>query len=300
MIIGCPKCGFEQPEIEYCANCGVNIHAFKPKKKPLKDRLLKNSYFYLSLILVILIGTLFFVKENWFPSEKRIYTFVPASYQETLSKEESTWAEDEVTTTAASADAPRAPASKTAAVEKEQAPKLEVYAVSIPISSLAFIVGQEITADSLKTLRSYGVRKPLEEKDLNALEDTTIPYKTEYVVHAFQEPLMIHQTIFDPQANDDIGFILSASIDSYKNHQVIFTINLKQNFYVDKAVQTEEQDLKLEIGEKQSRIITGILPHKPLNEREKTLLQGGYLGLMNSPEFQSGDNTFVLVLTYKY
>lgn len=304
MIIGCPKCGFEQPKIEYCANCGVDMRTFKPKKLPLKDRLFKNSNFYIALIFLVLVATGIFVKENWFPSEKRIYTFVPSSYQENLanSKEESTWSEEDTPAAATTdSDTARDPASNEAAAKTEsEAPSLQVYIVSIPVSSLAYIVGQEILPEDLKEFRSYSVRRALEAKDLTTLEDTNVLYTLKYVILAQQDPLVIQQYIYDNIAQDEIGFKLSTAVDSYRNDQLIFMMRLTQNFYVGKAVERRDHDLRLEIGEKQSRIITGILPHKVLNTREKALLQSGYLGLMNSPEFQSGEQTFIIVLTYKY
>jgi hypothetical protein len=302
MIIGCPKCGFEQPKIEYCANCGVDMRTFKPKKLPLKDRLFRNSYFYIALMILVFIATSIFVKENWFPSEKRVYTFVPASYQEIVaSEEDSHWSEEDTEAVAASnSEEPRAPASDTNAKTIAEAPSLQVYIASIPVSSLAYIIGQELTPESLKEFRSYGIRRALEAKDLTALEDTTVLYSLNYMILAQQDPLVIQQYLYDSDAQDELGFKLTTAVDSYRNDQLIFVMRLTQNFYTDKAVERQDHDLRVEIGEKQTRIITGVLPHKALNAREKALLQSGYLGLMNSPEFQSSEQTFIIVLTYKY
>ncbi len=298
MIIGCPKCGFEQPEVDYCANCGVNVRAFKPKKPPLKDRLFRNSYFYLALMILLLSGTTFFIKENWFPAEKRVYTFVPSSYQENLAEsEKSNWENDD---TQASNESPsqREPASK--AIVEESAPRLEVLVARVPTTSLAYIVGQEILPEDLKRMKSYPIRKALEAKDLAALEDAKILYTLNYVILAQQDPLVVQQYLFDAAAQDEIGFKLTTAVDSYRNDQLIFLLRLTQNFYVDKVVHREDQALRVQIGEQQSRIITGVLPHKPLSPREKVLLQSGYLGMMNTPEFQSSEHTFIIVLTYKY
>lgn len=306
MIIACPKCGFEQPKIEYCANCGIDMTSFKPKKPPLKERIFRNSYFYLMLMILVLLGTGIFIKENWFPSEKRVYTFVPADYQKNLAEAESSaWNEEDDNTNieaqpVSDTSAPREPASTAKATNTYEAPKLEMYVVALPVSSLAYIVGQEISPEDLKELRSYGVRKPLDIKDLNSLEDTSVMYNAEYMILAGQDPMILQQYLYDSVVQDEIGFKLTTSVDSYRNDQLIFVMRLTQNFYVDKTVERTDSELRVEIGEKQSRIITGILPHKILTEREKSLLQSGYLGLMNTPEFQASETTFVIVLTYKY
>ena len=301
MMMSCPKCGFEQPKIEYCANCGVDMRTFKPKKAPLKDRLFKNSYFYIALMLLVLIATGIFVKENWFPSEKRIYTFMPTSYQENLERNEEVLNEEQPKAVAISdTESARVPASsEPTAKAVAEAPSLQVYIASIPVSTLAYIVGQEVSHDDLKTIRSYGLRGAIDADYLKKLQDTNVLYTLKYVILAQQDPLVIQQYLYDSVAQDEIGFKLSTAVDSYRNDQLIFVMRLTQNFYVDKVVQRLDQDLRVEIGEKQSRIITGVLPHKQLNAREKTLLQSGYLELMNTPEFQSGETTFIVVLTYK-
>ncbi|MCB0349251.1 MAG: hypothetical protein KDD37_10465 [Bdellovibrionales bacterium] len=251
-------------------------------------------------MLLVLAGTALFVKENWFSSEKKVYTFVPSSYQETLATNEtSDWESDpsEEVNQESSNDV-RQPASK--AVAEERAPQLEVLVASIPTSSLAYIVGKEILPEDLRKFQSYRLRKAIDAKDLASLEDTTILYTLNYVILAQQDPLVIQQYVFDAAAQDELGFKLMTAVDSYRNDQLIFDVALTQNFYVGKTVHREDQALRLQIGEQQSRILTGILPRKPLSEREKILLQGGYLGLMNAPEFQSGENSFIIVLTYKY
>ena len=56
-MVNCPKCKFTQPKDQFCANCGVDMAAFKPPQKPLTSRLFKNWIFQLSIfVFAVVIG----------------------------------------------------------------------------------------------------------------------------------------------------------------------------------------------------------------------------------------------------
>lgn len=57
MLINCPRCGFSQPQDQFCAQCGVDMQSYKPKDKPFLDRLLGSTVFQ----ICILIGIAFFI-----------------------------------------------------------------------------------------------------------------------------------------------------------------------------------------------------------------------------------------------
>ena len=66
MMMECPKCGFQQPEDEFCAQCGVNIESFKnkplPKAKKLWNKL--SVQISLTLVLVTVLSTVWYIKNN--------------------------------------------------------------------------------------------------------------------------------------------------------------------------------------------------------------------------------------------
>lgn len=70
MNINCPKCGFNQPEDQYCANCGVDMTKFEPQKKPLWQRVAGNWIFQLSMLLVVVIFLI--ARDIIFPPQKRV------------------------------------------------------------------------------------------------------------------------------------------------------------------------------------------------------------------------------------
>ncbi len=53
MLINCPRCGFQQPKDQYCAQCGVDMDAFKPVVPPLWKRVFGNHLVQLGLLLLI-------------------------------------------------------------------------------------------------------------------------------------------------------------------------------------------------------------------------------------------------------
>ena len=55
MIIQCPRCGFAQPEDQYCAQCGVNMQSFKRKEKSVLKKF-SESLVLQALLLVVVAG----------------------------------------------------------------------------------------------------------------------------------------------------------------------------------------------------------------------------------------------------
>lgn len=56
MMINCPKCGFSQPEDQYCAKCGVDMLSYRPREKSISEKFLHNTSMQLiALGLVIVV-----------------------------------------------------------------------------------------------------------------------------------------------------------------------------------------------------------------------------------------------------
>lgn len=66
MIVKCPKCGFDQPKDTYCANCGIEMESFKPKKPPILKQVIKSPLFSLFLFIALGYGSFLYLKN---PSE---------------------------------------------------------------------------------------------------------------------------------------------------------------------------------------------------------------------------------------
>lgn len=52
MLVNCPRCGFSQPNDQYCAQCGVDMQSFKPKEQSVVKRILSSAGVQIGILLV--------------------------------------------------------------------------------------------------------------------------------------------------------------------------------------------------------------------------------------------------------
>ncbi len=65
MLVDCPKCHFSQPQDQYCAKCGIDMQAYRPKPAPVQVRLLANPVFLVAVVFVFVFsGALYIIKEQ--------------------------------------------------------------------------------------------------------------------------------------------------------------------------------------------------------------------------------------------
>ncbi len=64
MMVNCPKCGFSQPEDQYCASCGVNMVQYRPKPVSLVRRLATNTVFQMASVSIAIFIAFIVVRER--------------------------------------------------------------------------------------------------------------------------------------------------------------------------------------------------------------------------------------------
>jgi hypothetical protein len=64
MMVNCPKCGFSQPEDQYCAKCGVDMVAYKPPPPPMYAQVLGNTFFQVMVLATLVIGVFSFIRHR--------------------------------------------------------------------------------------------------------------------------------------------------------------------------------------------------------------------------------------------
>jgi hypothetical protein len=86
MMMSCPKCGFQQPEDQYCAQCGINMTSFVPAPQSLTARLTKNLKFQILLVIAIITGL---ISSIYFSQRENIQESLQRAF-ETASTEKAT------------------------------------------------------------------------------------------------------------------------------------------------------------------------------------------------------------------
>ena len=79
MINKCPKCGFGQPQDQYCAKCGVDMIAYKAPPQPLMKKLAENLFIQLVMILFLGTGIVFWLRQNSIQSTQARVEFLKGS-----------------------------------------------------------------------------------------------------------------------------------------------------------------------------------------------------------------------------
>ena len=69
MLINCPRCGFSQPQDQYCAQCGVDMQAYKPKEIPFFKKLFSSTGFQLSVLVLITVVAAQFILNRYSPQK---------------------------------------------------------------------------------------------------------------------------------------------------------------------------------------------------------------------------------------
>ena len=64
MLTKCPKCGFSQPKDQYCAQCGIDMSAYRPPDKSLMQKLSENLYVQLCMVLIVGLVAVLLITRN--------------------------------------------------------------------------------------------------------------------------------------------------------------------------------------------------------------------------------------------
>ncbi|WP_413559977.1 hypothetical protein [Bdellovibrio sp. HCB209] len=74
MMVSCPRCGFQQPQDKYCAQCGVDMESYKPQAAPWYQSFFKSTAVQLSLLVAVAGGGGFYIYNNGSTSNADIAT----------------------------------------------------------------------------------------------------------------------------------------------------------------------------------------------------------------------------------
>lgn len=64
MLVTCPRCGFQQPNDQYCANCGIDMLAYKPKDKGTAAKIFQSGAFQVFVLLIAVGATAYMIGQS--------------------------------------------------------------------------------------------------------------------------------------------------------------------------------------------------------------------------------------------
>jgi hypothetical protein len=303
MMQDCPKCGFTQPKDRYCANCGLDIEAFKPKSSPILVRLFKNTGVQISLVLGVIAAMGFII---YFSQQKTLSELTSQIRQVTP---DTTVAAD--TALAVDTEPPVEETGKSDITTAATLTDLQTETVTPTKIQIHFVeltkpYVQKITSENQVLSQSSHTRVLLaKSKDPYAVYNDT--NNVEKLPGQKEISLKIGQTItFDfnypsTDGNDEIGFTLNllptqVSLESVEIDMsaVIILKNTQAS-----AFTTTESNATFNFAPTYGIIVLGVVPTEKSFEPDIELLSNSPLSILSSPQFKENQSEFGIYLSVK-
>ena len=321
MLIHCPRCGFEQPKDQFCAQCGVDMESYKPIRPSLWSRIFKNPLFQLSLLIVgaVLVGSTLY-KKGQRSLERRVEPF-SSSLQLNTTDIESTSpeavepppvqiGENQAPPTTPNKDgsinafkvADPTPGPQEAFAKSEKS-EVVIYFAEVSKNALNNIVnasrnaGQYVdfnfytaglTPNLSKILSGSGVKVLREEKkSLETSRDLKWFYNIKDPEDSNSEiglTILLHTKISDLEA-------LSGNIDIQRSWR-------EPTSSGELVVQKRSFPAEFEIDNESGFFIAGVMPRRSYLDNDQELTNIDIYKILTSPQFRAGESNFVIFIDF--
>ena len=326
--IECPRCRFQQPHDEFCANCGINIERYKAKRMPFwKKRALS---YYLVLLFVIFFTAKFMIQTfsfmNTNKEQKTNKVISPVSLKKPIDpKEKNT----NLTTQALNQNKkekentpPKIKKPLTLEQTKASAPPTNKKKEPSTPSATLSIYFAEFPDESLNRLFNFNA----DEYDFNKKtltidardSSTPLPSPLQFIrdFDGQMLPGKAKKTLFP---NDVLQLKFS-----YSGEELPFTEEpseelepiIKLEFSLIKSNTSETREIKIKtetffeepldldgrfsLIQKEGLIfVIGNLPRRNLTEEENASFSNSFLSIMNSTSFLEEESHLVMVLHFQ-
>jgi hypothetical protein len=282
-MISCPKCGFEQPQDQFCAKCGVNMESFKPKIALGSglSYLLKPVFFVL-----VIIGLIFLLVKN---VENRIVApeiqveestrigSGAASLKHKASQPREAIPEEEVSDiepTAALKPKAETRAAGTAAKEKEEAPSQKFDQVTASFSLAEHGTEEAAGKNSFLVPQAAPIYSSVTEEMLLKTGNNTFQFEDELIVY-------------------DLNFFVEEITD--KNVTVKLNIKRTLRARTQDGSQTNSMSVTQKVPLDQTLIIIDALPRRVSIDRPNSILSTVY----KSQSFLSHASELVQIIKFE-
>lgn len=324
MLINCPRCGFQQPQDKYCAQCGVDIETFRPVPLPWWKRFAGSLTIQFTLLLVLAIGAGFYVhRQNKENLDLRV-SYLKSSVQINSTAKNPSLMDTQPEPGAATAQsaessseiaptefAPPPPAPQAVAEEShvtrnltQSPPELVVYYAEVSRNTLNNLISMSRGTGQFMSFNDYSAG--ILPRITSALNNSQVKvlHKEERKIEAESKSFQWFLGLSDPRdPSRQIG------LNTYFELNDIDSRNLRGNMEVLRtwreettpgvfATQKKTFPAIFEIGADIGFFMFGIMPRQTNLTNPAELLNINIFKILNSPAFRTDDSEFVIFVEF--
>lgn len=336
MLINCPRCGFQQPQDKYCAQCGVDMETYKPSRPPVWKRFFGNLAVQLSLLVFIAggVGVVLYKKGQQDLERRAGRLYSPVQINQSSTSPASSASSDlNKETSATNIEPTHDAASKTDTADKEVAfteaqghpttadktnekakpesrsvasvstPHLEVYYAEVSRRSLNNIVAASRTTGQFMNFNDYtagilpNIEKFLSDSSVKVLTKEIRPVEDTKTLQWFYG-------IKNRQEPDmEIGLTTFFEISEIEG------ANLRGNFEIQRTwreqtgsgfeIQRKAFPAIFEIGAGTGFFMAGVMPLQSNLENDDELMSIDVYKILRSTQFRSSESEFVIFIKFE-
>lgn len=333
MMINCPRCGFNQPKDQYCAQCGVDIEKFKPGEVSKVQKIAKNPILQISIIsFVTLLAAITLYNQNHFEFVQRVKFFSgqlqvsssqnsshindstkltePSSDNQAINEQSesvSTPQTAEATLATTSANPPP-PASNEHEVVPSEATalagstsglfaKVQFYEVPIKIAQRFYIDSQATGQFSDVGGYTAGVL-PDSFNKIDGAKTIKLLQKLESPIevgHSTQWFLGLHNS--DPEK--ELGLAVYVELTDYDGSNVRGNIEVLKSWKESTETSTQKSSYPaiFELNKTASFFLSAILPHRTSLENDEAFIKAQPFSILRSQNFKANQSELFILVT---
>lgn len=313
MMVECPKCQFVQPDDEYCAQCGVNMRTYQPKK----EFFLKKPSVQITILILIAGGTLhqlFSKHSSVFSNSQHSKGQIQVNQVHSDGSSEESFAnEDNIasthlsSTTQENLTATRAyekniPAPNTSVATNSSSPTITVYFAEVNRQILQSQIQDSAKEGLFLTFKDYSAGLiPLLDKNLLTNQQIRILHKEEKNGE-LNKPIELFYGI-----NNSIGIQMSIHINNINinadERKLEGNIQIRTRWQQETATSTS-YPANFEISDRDVFFVAGILPAQLSRQISKEsfdeLKKHSIYKIYDSKSFTQGESSFVIYIDSEY
>lgn len=335
MITDCPRCGFSQPKDRYCANCGLDIDHFKPVPKPKLKALAQNTFVQITLVAVVVLAL---ASGIYTAQQKAIQSQLETAHKQEMQAPAPTTTpvadETPAATPAAAttghrlglrAAAPSGISEEEAAAAVANENKAWGEGASELATDTIGAVGATAKAAGMaappKSLSVYFLEVPQATIDQLASENQILNEQagvTSIMIAGQPSPSALGSNIVLPgggsralETNKKVDLRFMNPTGTGMQIEINHTYHNDQEFELDVTAQIRLRTMtdqntsdtgvngKYTIPKNATLLIVGMVPRQPVGQEDQSYFSRTPLAIMASPQFQSTQSQFVVVIQPK-